>query len=109
MNSKHAYDMLMQDLKAQIAQASQDRDEKSAFKAETFESKADAKGDLEDTTSTRDADQKYFGDLTATCEKRMLWAVRSGLHWRCELRHSEWRLEFSTNLCWDNIVNTLAF
>merc|ERR1712194_603070 len=70
MNSKQAYDMLMQDLKAQIAQASQDRDEKSAFKAETLQSKADAKGDLEDTTSTRDADQKYLNDLTATCGQK---------------------------------------
>jgi len=70
MNSKHAYDMLMQDLKAQIAQATQDRDEKSEFKAETLQSKADAKGDLEDTISTRDADQKYLDDLTATCEQK---------------------------------------
>merc|ERR1719346_432473 len=70
MNSKHAYDMLMQDLKAQIDQATQDRDEKSAFKAETLQSKADAKGDLEDTTSTRNADQKYLDDLTATCEQK---------------------------------------
>merc|ERR1719261_1884342 len=70
MNSKHAYDMLMQDLKAQIGQATQDRDEKSEFKAETLQSKADAKGDLEDTTTTRDADQKYLDDLTATCQKK---------------------------------------
>merc|ERR1712151_1147854 len=70
MNSKHAYDMLMQDLKAQIAQATQDRDEKAEFKAETLQSKADAQGDLEDTTSTRDADQKYLTDLTATCEQK---------------------------------------
>merc|ERR1719499_2443546 len=70
MNSKHAYDMLMQDLKAQIAQATQDRDEKAAFKAETLQSKADAKGDLKDTTTTRDADQKYLDDLTATCEQK---------------------------------------
>merc|ERR1719277_1982957 len=70
MNSKHAYDMLMQDLKAQIGQATQDRDEKSEFKAETLQSKADAKGDLEDTTTTRDADQKYLDDLTATCEQK---------------------------------------
>jgi len=70
MNSKHAYDMLMQDLKAQLAQATQDRDEKSAFKAETLQSKADAKGDLQDTTSTRDADQTYLNDLTATCEQK---------------------------------------
>jgi len=33
MNSKHAYDMLMQDLKAQIAQGTQDRDEKAETKA----------------------------------------------------------------------------
>merc|ERR1712232_1218742 len=70
MNSKHAYDMLMQDLKAQIAQATQDRDEKAEFKAETLQSKADAHGDLQDTTSTRDADQKYLDDLTATCEQK---------------------------------------
>merc|ERR1719351_386309 len=70
MNSKHAYDMLMQDLKAQIAQATSDRDEKAEFKAETLQSKADAKGDLEDTTSTRNADQKYLDDLTATCEQK---------------------------------------
>jgi len=70
MNSKHAYDMLMQDLKAQIAQSTSDRDEKSEFKAGTLQSKADAKGDLEDTTSTRNADQKYLGDLTATCEQK---------------------------------------
>jgi len=70
MNSKHAYDMLMQDLKAQIAQSSQDRDEKSEFKAQTLQNKADAKGDLQDTTSTRDADQKYVNDLTATCEQK---------------------------------------
>ena len=35
VNSKHAYDMLMQDFKAQIAQVAQDRDEKAEFKAET--------------------------------------------------------------------------
>merc|ERR1719359_2482689 len=32
MNSKHAYDMLMQDLNAQIAQATKDRDEKAETK-----------------------------------------------------------------------------
>ena len=37
MNSKHAYDMLMQDFKAQIAQVAQDRDEKAEFKAETLQ------------------------------------------------------------------------
>merc|ERR1719181_1537092 len=64
MNSKHAYDMLLQDLKAQIAQSSNDRDEKAEFKAETMQAKADAESDVEDTTSTRDADMKYLEDLT---------------------------------------------
>merc|ERR1712232_1268289 len=70
MNSKHAYDMLMQDLKAQIAQATQDRDEKAETKAKKLQAKADAQGDLKDTTTTRDADVKYLADLTATCEQK---------------------------------------
>jgi len=70
MNSKHAYDMLMQDLNAQVAQAKTDRDEKAEFKADTLQSKADAQGDLQDTTSTRDEDEKYLADLTATCEQK---------------------------------------
>jgi prefoldin subunit 5 len=70
MNSKHAYDMLMQDLNAQIAQATQDRDEKAETKAKKLQAKADAEGDLKDTTTTRDADVKYLADLTATCEQK---------------------------------------
>merc|ERR1719491_116551 len=70
MNSKHAYDMLMQDLKAQIAQATQDRDEKAETKAKKLQAKADAQGDFKDTTTTRDADAKYLADLTATCEQK---------------------------------------
>jgi cell division septum initiation protein DivIVA len=70
MNSKHAFDMLMQDLTAQIAQATQDRDEKAETKAKKLQAKADAEGDLKDTTTTRDADVKYLADLTATCEQK---------------------------------------
>eukprot|EP00446_Apocalathium_sp_SHHI-4_P029103 CAMPEP_0177244634 /NCGR_PEP_ID=MMETSP0367-20130122/50024_1 /TAXON_ID=447022 ORGANISM="Scrippsiella hangoei-like, Strain SHHI-4" /NCGR_SAMPLE_ID=MMETSP0367 /ASSEMBLY_ACC=CAM_ASM_000362 /LENGTH=564 /DNA_ID=CAMNT_0018696487 /DNA_START=40 /DNA_END=1730 /DNA_ORIENTATION=+ len=70
MNGKHAYDMLMQDLTAQIAQATQDREGKSEAKAKALQAKADAEGDLKDTTDTRDADQKYLDDLSATCEQK---------------------------------------
>merc|ERR1712156_117533 len=70
MNSKHAYDMLMQDLTAQTDQAKQDREEKSETKAKKLQAKADAEGDLADTTTTRDADIKYLDDLTATCEQK---------------------------------------
>jgi len=70
MNSKHAYDMLMQDLNAQISQATSDRDAKAESKAKKLQAKADAEGDLKDTTATRDADSKYLADLTATCEEK---------------------------------------
>jgi len=70
MNSVHAYKMLIQDLTAQIEQATQDRTEKSETKAKKLQAKADAEGDLADTTSTRDADQKYLDDLVATCEQK---------------------------------------
>jgi len=70
MNAKHAYTMVKQDLEASIEQATQDRDEKSEFKAETIQAKADATGDLQDTTTTRDADTAYLEDLTATCAQK---------------------------------------
>merc|ERR1719478_989029 len=60
----------MQDLNAQIAQATRDRDAKAESKAKKLQAKADATGDLKDTTTTKNADQKYLGDLTATCEQK---------------------------------------
>merc|ERR1719161_550108 len=70
MNSVHASDMLMQELAASIAEATSDRDEKAEIKAKKLQAKADAEGDLTDTTSTRDADVKYLTDLVATCETK---------------------------------------
>merc|ERR1719150_141911 len=70
MNSKHAHEMLVQDLTAQIDQSSQDRGEKAESKAKHLQSKADAEGDLEDTTTTKEADEKYLADLIATCEQK---------------------------------------
>merc|ERR1719399_1569639 len=70
MNSKQAFEMLIQDLTAQIEQATADRDLKAETKAKKLQAKADAEGDLADTTTTRDADQKYLSDLTATCEQK---------------------------------------
>jgi prefoldin subunit 5 len=70
MNSKYAYDMLIQDLQAQIAQATQDRGQKAETKAKKLQAKADATGDLKDTTTTMEADKKYLADLTATCGQK---------------------------------------
>eukprot|EP00429_Kryptoperidinium_foliaceum_P081773 CAMPEP_0176215650 /NCGR_PEP_ID=MMETSP0121_2-20121125/16789_1 /TAXON_ID=160619 /ORGANISM="Kryptoperidinium foliaceum, Strain CCMP 1326" /LENGTH=312 /DNA_ID=CAMNT_0017554761 /DNA_START=63 /DNA_END=998 /DNA_ORIENTATION=- len=70
MNSKHAHEMLIQDLTAQTEQATADRGEKSETKAKKLQAKADAQGDLSDTTSTKEADEKYLSDLVATCEQK---------------------------------------
>jgi len=70
MNSKHAYDMLMQDLKAQIDQGTKDRDAKAEAKAKALQAKADASGDLKDTSATKAEDEKYLAELTATCEQK---------------------------------------
>ena len=42
----------------------------SETKAKKLQAKADAEGDLKDTTATRDTDVKYLADLTATCEQK---------------------------------------
>jgi len=70
MNSKQAFEMLHQDLTAQIQQATAERDSKAETKAKKLQAKASTEGDLADTTSTRDADSKYLSDLTATCEQK---------------------------------------
>merc|ERR1711998_656978 len=48
----------------------QARSDKSATKAKKLQSAADAKGDLTDTTATRDDDSKYLSDLIATCQQK---------------------------------------
>jgi len=70
MNAKHAFEILLQDLTAQIDQATQDRSQKAEMKAKKLQAKADSQGDLEDTTTTMEADKKYHGDLTATCQQK---------------------------------------
>merc|ERR1712232_1421218 len=45
-------------------------DAKSTHKANKLQMKADAEGDLSDTSATKKADEKYLSDLTATCEMK---------------------------------------
>jgi len=68
--TQQEFEMLMQDLESSTAQAKQDREEKAELKAKALQAKADAEGDLTDTTTTRDADQQYLTDLVATCEQK---------------------------------------
>merc|ERR1719486_1331468 len=62
--------MLIQDLTGEISQATAAREEKSEIKAKKLQAAADAKADLEDTTTTMEDDKKYLADLTATCEAK---------------------------------------
>merc|ERR1719174_2660657 len=62
--------MLQQDLKAALEMATAARTEKSEAKAKALQNSADAKGDKQETTATRDEDKKYLADLTATCEQK---------------------------------------
>ncbi len=70
MNSVHAFEMLMQDLNTQLEQAAKDKDAASEAKASALQSKANSEGSLDDTTGTRDADQKFLTDLVASCEEK---------------------------------------
>merc|ERR1719456_2236701 len=62
--------MLVQDLKNQLNFARQAREEKKVAKSKALQQAADAKGDLQDTTTTRDDDVKFLADMTATCEQK---------------------------------------
>merc|ERR1719487_408932 len=69
-NARQAFEMLTQDLTGQIDKATQARTEKAEAKAKAIQDGADAKGDLDDTTVTRDDDTKYLTDLTSECEMK---------------------------------------
>merc|ERR1719393_960490 len=68
--AKHSYEMLAADLKNTLGAATEERTQKSVAKGKALQGAADAKGALQDTTTTRDDDSKYAADLTATCEQK---------------------------------------
>jgi len=69
-NSKHAFTMLIQDLSAQVDQAKKDRDANAESKSKAMQASAEKSGNLQDTTSTMNEDQKYLDDLVATCTQK---------------------------------------
>merc|ERR1719408_461463 len=62
--------MLIDDMNAQIEDATARRDEKAEEKAKKLQAKAEAEATLQDTIATRDDDMKYLADVTATCEQK---------------------------------------
>merc|ERR1719191_629326 len=70
MDSLHAFELLMQDLKHEIEVATEDIADKKESKAKKLQAKADAEGDLADISGTHDADVTYLTDLVSTCEQK---------------------------------------
>jgi len=69
-NSHHAFDMLEQDLRNQIATATEQRNNKSGEKAGKEQAAANAKSDLSKTTVSRDSNQKFLDETTAQCQTK---------------------------------------
>jgi len=70
MNTKHAYDMIMQDLKDSISRANSDIEEKTAEKEKKIEKIAEDKGMLASTITDKDQDTKTLSDLEAECSQK---------------------------------------
>jgi len=84
MESKHAYEMLAQDLTEQVKAATQERTRHAQTKAQHLEAAASAKGEAADTTATRDTDTTFLADTTSTCKLKA-----SDFEARQELRTEE--------------------
>merc|ERR1719311_1652196 len=70
LNEKHAYEMAAEDLHSSIDAAEKESSEKAKAKAEAEQGVAADKGDLADTTSTRDEDQKYLDGVMTQCQQK---------------------------------------
>merc|ERR1719265_2380017 len=67
LSTKHAYEILTQELHDSIENGKAEVGRRSKTLAQRREDLAGFQGDLADTTTERDADQKYLDDLTALC------------------------------------------
>jgi len=70
MNSKHAFDMIIQDLTDSISRANSDIEEKTAEKEKKIEKIAEDKGLLASTITAKDQDTKTLSDLEAECSQK---------------------------------------
>merc|ERR1719271_1554830 len=66
----HAFTMLQADLEHQLEVAGLARQQNMEAKSKALQGAADSKGALQDAVTTRDDDEKYTADLTATCEQK---------------------------------------
>jgi chromosome segregation ATPase len=70
MDAKHSYEMLMQQLQDTIEKLKKQLGRKTERKTQREQDAASAKGELKDTTASRDEDQKYLDDTVAGCEQK---------------------------------------
>jgi hypothetical protein len=68
LNAKNAFEQLTQQLTDNIENADHEISKRSEMRASGQKAKAEAEGDLAQTTSDRDEDQKYLDEMTALCE-----------------------------------------
>jgi len=71
-NAVHSFQMLSDDLANSLEVANKAREENAQAKAKALQGAADSKGALQDAVTTRDDDEKYTADLTATCEQKSI-------------------------------------
>jgi hypothetical protein len=84
VGSEHAFELMCMDLDQTVERASKARTAKASTKASREEAAAQAKGDLADTTSSRDEDAAYLSALDAQCSQKS-----SDFESRQELRQEE--------------------
>merc|ERR1719359_1049994 len=70
LNQKHAFEMQAQELHDSIDEATKDMKAKQKQKATREQDAAEAKGDLADTTATRNEDRTYLNALVAQCDQK---------------------------------------
>jgi len=69
-NAHHAFQMVEQQLTMDIESANEERDNKVRVKTSRHEDSAADRGDLEETTISKEADEKYLAGLVAQCQTK---------------------------------------
>merc|ERR1712226_1346012 len=70
LQAKHAFEQIVQQLTDNIENAEHEISKKKTLRAKTEKAKAEAEGELVETTRERDEDQKYFDDTAALCDQK---------------------------------------
>jgi len=70
LKAQHGFENIMQWLTDSTENANHEIEKKQVERAETQQAKAEAEGDLAQTTADRDEDQQYLDDMTALCNQK---------------------------------------